>query len=344
MTHVNQSPPPKTAPAALDPAARPADGGIRWSTILTAPEVMTVVLLIVAVAAASFVPRFLDARYLFDRSSLYVETGIMAVAMTFVIIGGHIDLSCASILALVGALTTTLYAKAHVPFVPLLICAPLLGAVLGALNGVVVANLGLPSLIVTLATMAAYRGFAQVLIGDQSVAPPQWFTGIDEQVIAGTPIGMPLIIFVAIAIVGGLLLHRTVVGRWVYALGTSPRAALYAGVPTKKVTIGFFTLSGVLAAVAGMIMVSRLHYARWDMARGQGSELDVITAVVLGGTDIFGGRGTMFGTVVALALVAVVQTIMGLENVKPGTRTVANGALLIFALLATNAVARLRKK
>jgi rhamnose transport system permease protein len=217
-----------------------------------------------------------------------------------------------------------------------------LGAVLGAVNGMVVADLGLPSLIVTLATMAAYRGLAQVLIGDQSVAPPRWFTGIDEQVIAGTPIAMPLVIFFAIAIVGGLVLHRTIAGRWVYALGTSPRAALYSGVPVKKVTIGFFMLSGVLSAVAGMMMVSRLQYARWDNARGL--ELDVITAVVLGGTDIFGGRGTMFGTVVALALVAVVQTVMGLENVAPGTRTTANGALLVFALLATNAVARLRKK
>jgi rhamnose transport system permease protein len=319
----------------------------RWLGIATAPEAMTVALLLIAFIGASFVPKFLSAGYLLDRSSLYTETGVMAVAMTFVIIGGHIDLSCASIMALVGAFIATLNVKLHVPFLPLLLLAPVMGAVLGAVNGVVVANLGLPSLIVTLATMAAYRGLAQVLIGDHSLAAPAWFTGIDRLYIVlpgiqSFAIPVPLLIFLGFAVVLGLILHRTIAGRWLYALGTSPQAALYSGVPVKAVTIGIFVLSGVLSALAGMIMVSRLQYARWDA--GRGLELDVITAVVLGGTDIFGGRGTMFGTVVALALVAVVQTVMGLENVSPGTRTTANGALLIFALLATNAVARLRKR
>lgn len=327
---------------ATTPSNASKSGGAQWRSLFTAPEVMTVFLLIVAFAGASFVPRFMDSSYLLRRSSLYTETGIMAVAMTFVIVGGHIDLSCASILALVASVTTMLSAKMNVPFLPLLLLAPVLGAILGGINGVVVAQLGLPSLIVTLATMAVYRGLAQVLIGDQSVAPPKWFIGIDQMYIPGTQIAMPLVIFFSLVVVFGLVLHRTIAGRWIYAMGTSPDAALYSGVPVKRVTIGFFVLSGVLSAVAGMMMVSRLRYARWDNARGL--ELDVITAVVLGGTNIFGGRGTMFGTVVALALVAVLQTVMGLENVAPGTRTTANGALLIFALLATNAVARLRKR
>ncbi len=319
----------------------PAVRDRRWTSLLATPEIMALALLTVAFVIASLNPHFRDVNYLFDRSSLYMETGIMAVAMTFVIVGGHIDLSCASTLALTGALITTLSAKAHLPFIPLLICAPLLGALLGCINGVVVATLGLPSLVVTLATMAIYRGLAQVLIGDRSVSPPSWFIGIDRIYVGPTPIAMPLVIFLALAVILGLVLHCTVAGRWVYAMGTSPKAALYSGVPVPAVTIGFFVLSGMLSGVAGMLMVSRLGVARYD--NGQGLELDVITAVVLGGTNIFGGRGTMFGTLVALALIAVLQTGMGVANIPSQYQTTANGALLIFAVLASNGITYLRK-
>jgi rhamnose transport system permease protein len=339
MTQTDSSTLAATTPAApLHPTPTPR----RLTALLATPEVIAVALLLIAFAVcAGLLPRFRDANYLFDRSSLYMETGVMAIAMTFVIIGGHIDLSCASILALVGATTTYLFEKKGVSFGLMLAFAPLLGAILGAVNGVVVAWLGLPSLVVTLATMAVYRGLAQVLIGDHSVAPPDWFTGIDRIFVGPTPIAMPTVIFVSVAVVLGLVLHRTVVGRWVFAMGTSPQAALYSGVPVRLVTVAFFVLSGVLSSVAGLMMVSRLHYARYDNASGL--ELDAITAVVLGGTNIFGGRGTMFGTVVALLLIAVLQTGMGLGNIKTEYQTTANGALLIFAVLASNLIARLRK-
>ena len=138
-----------------------------------------------------------------------------------------------------------------------------------------------------------------------------------------------------------MVLHRTVAGRWVSSMGTSPGASLYSGVPVAGVTFGVFVLSGVLSAVAGMMMVSRLGVARYD--NGSGLELDVVTAVVLGGTNIFGGRGTMFGTVIALLLIAVLQTGMGVANIKSEYQTTANGALLIFAVLASNLLTRRRK-
>lgn len=311
-------------------------------SLAATPELMAFGLLAIAFGiAAALVPHFLDAQYLFDRTSLYMETGLMALAMTFVIVGGHIDLSCASMLALTGALITTLYARFHIPMLPLLLLVPILGALLGGFNGVVVAKLGLPSLVVTLATMAAYRGLAQVLIGDRSVAPPAWFVGIDRIYLGSSPIAMPLVIFLVLAVVLALVLHRTVYGRWVVALGTSPSAALYSGVPVVGATIGFFVLSGVLSAVAGMMMVSRLGVARYD--NGMGLELDVITAVVLGGTNIFGGRGTIFGTVVALLLIAVLQTGMGVANIPSQYQVTANGALLIFAVLASNLMAKLKR-
>jgi rhamnose transport system permease protein len=342
MTPTDQSTLAATTPSPAPPPVLVTERRGQLGALARTPEVMTVALLLIAFGVCyALLPRFRDANYLFDRSSLYMETGVMAVAMTFVIIGGHIDLSCASILALVGAVTTDVYAKYGVNFGVMLALAPLLGALLGAVNGCVVAWLGLPSLVVTLATMAIYRGLAQVLIGDHSVAPPDWFTGIDRIFVGPTPIAMPAVIFVSLAVALGLVLHRTIAGRWVFAMGTSPQAALYSGVPVRLVTVGFFVLSGVLSALAGLMSVSRLHYARYDAANGL--ELDVITAVVLGGTNIFGGRGTMFGTVVALLLIAVLQTGMGLGNIKTEYQTTANGALLIFAVLASNGIARLRK-
>jgi rhamnose transport system permease protein len=216
-----------------------------------------------------------------------------------------------------------------------------LGAILGAVNGITVAKLGLPSLVVTLATMATYRGLAQVLIGDSSVSPPEWFKGIDSLYLGPSPVPMPMVIWLSLALTFGLVLHRTVAGRWIFSMGISPGTSLYSGVPVSALTIGIFMLSGVLSAVAGLIMVSRLGVARYDS--GAGLELDVITAVVLGGANIFGGRGTMFGTVIALLLIAVLQTAMGVANIKAEYQATANGALLIFAVLASNLIAHFRK-
>lgn len=308
----------------------------RW-----APEIMAAALLTVAFAAcAAFVPRFLDAAYLFDRSSLYMETGLMALAMTLVIAGGHIDLSCTSILALVATITATLHVKFGVPLVPLLFLAPLLGAVLGGINGLIVARSGLPSLVVTLATMAIYRGGAQVLLGDHSLSLPSWFVGIDRVTVAGTLVPVPLVFTLGLAVVLGLVLHKTVFGTWVLAMGTNAAAARYAGVPVGRTTVGIFVLSGVLSAIAAMIYISRLGVARYDLAVG--AELDVITVVVLGGASIFGGRATMAGTVLAMFLIAVLQTGMGVANLKAEYQATASGALLIMAVLMSNALSKQR--
>lgn len=307
--------------------------------VLRAPEAMTAGLLVAAFAGcAMFVPRFLDAAYLFDRSSLYMEAGLMSLGMTFVIVAGQIDLSCASILALVGTVTATLHVKCGWPLVPLVALAPVVGAALGAVNGAVVAWLRLPSLVVTLATMALYRGFAQVLLGDHSLSLPAWFTGIERVTVAGTRAPVPLVFFLGMAVALGLVLHKTVFGRWVFAMGTNAEAARYSGVPVRGTTLVVFVLSGALAGVAAMIMISRLGVARYDHALGM--ELDVITAVVLGGASIFGGRGTMAGTVLALFLIAVMQTGLGVANVKAEYQATASGALLIVAVLLSNFLTR----
>jgi rhamnose transport system permease protein len=310
----------------------------RW---MTAPETYSAALLAAGFAVcAATVPRFLDSGYLFDRSSLYIETGLVALAMTFVIVGGHIDLSAGAMLALCGCVGAGLVGNG-VPAVPAAVLVLLLGCALGFVNGLLVARCRLPSLVVTLATMAVYRGAAQVLVGDHSLSVPEHLAGVDRCNVAGTPAPAPLVILIGTAVVLGLVLHRTVFGRRIVAMGTNADAARYAGVPVSRTTVAVFVMSGAIAAVGSMLMVSRVAVARYDHALGM--ELSAITAVVLGGASIFGGRGTVFGTVLAIALIACLQTGMGVANVKAEYQQTASGALLIVAVLLSNIAGRLRQ-
>ncbi|MBC7804533.1 MAG: ABC transporter permease [Akkermansiaceae bacterium] len=297
-----------------------------------APECVSVGLLVlVLVVTAVREPRFFDTAYLFDRSTLYMEAGLLTLAMTLVIVAGHIDLSVTSILALVGAIVATLHARLGIPLGVLIPLAPVLGAGFGWINGALVAKRKLPSLVVTLATMALYRGGAQILLGDQSVPMPRWFVGVEKVSVPGTYFHVPLILLLLATVAFGLLLHRSVLGRYITTVGVSSEAARYSGVPTEEVVTRVFVLSGATAGVAALLLLSRLGVARYDHARGL--ELDVITAVVLGGTSIFGGRGTVFGSIVALLLIATLQTGMGVSGVTTEIQVTAVGILLITALL-----------
>jgi len=304
------------------------------------PEVVTVILLFVSFfIGASLSPYFLDVPFLLDSTTLYIEAAIMALGMTFVIISGNIDLSVASTLALVATVMAVLHFELNVPMELAIPIALIFGTLLGALNGWLIARLRLPSLTVTLATLALYRGLAQILLGDHSLSQfPQWFVGIDRVTVPGTSIPIVLVIFFVFAVILGLILHKTVFGRWVFALGTSEDAARYSGIPVDRVKVAIFALNGLLAAIAGLIMVSRLAVARYDHARGL--ELDVITVVVLGGTNIYGGRGTIFGSAIAVFLVGFLRTGLGVANVKAESQLAVVGTLLIIAVIASNVIAR----
>jgi rhamnose transport system permease protein len=308
------------------------------------PEIVVTLLLLLAFVAGSLMsPFFLDAQFLFKQAILYIEIGILALGLTFVIISGNLDLSVASNLAMVASVTAYLHARLGVSFEWCLVFGLLLGALGGALNGYLIAWLRLPSLTVTLATLALYRGVAQILLGDHSIQDmPPWFFGVDRYIIAGTPIPASFIFFLLLAVIFGLVLHKTVLGRYIYAIGTNERAAFYAGVPVKRVKLLIFTLAGFLAGLAALMLNSRLMVARYDHARGW--ELDAITAVVLGGTSIAGGRGTMYGTVVALLLIGVLRTAMGVANVKVEAQLTVVGALLIIAVILTDLAGRRGRK
>jgi rhamnose transport system permease protein len=314
--------------------------GARLFEILRRPESVTVLLLIVAfIVGGRLSPHFLNARNLLDSTSDYMETGLMALAMTLVIISGNIDLSVAANLALTAVICAKLYAGLHWPMTTLIPMALVVGTALGLLNGLLITRLRLPSLTVTLGTLALYRGVAQVLLGDSSIGHfPEWFIGIQYRRIGGV-VPMPLILFLAAAVVFALVLHRTVFGRYVYAIGTNESAARFSGVRTDGVKLAVFAISGLMSGAAAIMMLSHLGTARYSLANGD--ELAVITAVVLGGTDIFGGRGTMLGTVLALLLLGVIRKAMGLRGSTQDVQLTVNGTLLIFAVLLSNFTARM---
>lgn len=337
--------------AATAEAAKAASRRTWLRNILVRPELVTVGLLILAfVFGAVLSPYFLDAPFLLDYTSLYIEVGIMALGLTFVIISGSIDLSVAGTLALVGCVAGVLFFDLGIPMGIVLVLSLGLGAGLGWFNGIFVTRIKLPALAVTLATMALFRGLANILVGDDSrpklawsrdIVFPDWFLNIHKVYIPGTHIPMPLVILLVLAVILGIVLHKTTFGRWVYAIGTNEQAARYSGVPVDRVKRIIFMLAGFLSGLAGLIMVSRLGVARYDHARGW--ELDAITAVVLGGTDINGGRGSIFGTVVAFLLLTFLRNGMGVADIKAESQLAVIGSLLVVAILISNLSARLRK-
>ncbi|MEZ0326976.1 MAG: ABC transporter permease [Fimbriimonas sp.] len=299
-------------------------------------------LVVVAFIVGSMQSRFfLDSRYLLDSSTLYAEAGLLALGMTLVIISGNIDLSVASTLALVAVVSANLLdAGWGLPAV--VVAALALGALLGCINGCLVAYAGIPSFMVTVGTLALYRGVAQAMLGAESVKMPSELIGIDMKYVPGTVVPVSLAGLIVIATVCGLVLNRSVLGHWVRAVGTNEKASFYSGVPTAGVKVAVFAIAGMLAGLAALHIDSRLGVARFDHARGL--EVDVITAVVLGGTSIFGGKGSVLGTMLALLLIALIRTGMGVANVKAEYQLAVIGSLLVITVVATNLGERLASR
>lgn len=303
-----------------------------WHQIIVRPETMTLVLLILGVVVASQIsPFFLDINYILRSFTLSAEFAIVALVLTMVIIAGEIDLSPAANMALSACLFA--WAQASGVPMPLAIGVGLLsGLVMGAINAFMVIRLQLPSIIVTIGTLTLYRGLAQVIAGDKSIRVPEWFIGIDRAMILGIPV--PVVIFAACALVLGLVLAGTIFGRQIYQIGTNEIAARHAGIRTRRIKLILFLLVGVVSAVAGMMTASRLGSVRYDL--GLGGELQMVLMAMLGGTYIFGGRGTILGTFLAAWLLVVVSTGMTVANWLPAIQLTVLGILLIIAIIATN--------
>ena len=320
---------PSTPPVHDAAPARP-----RWQTLLIRPETMTFLLLVVGVYAGSQLsPFFLDINYILRSFTLYSELAIVALVLTMVIIAGEIDLSPAANMALSACVFA--WAQASGVPVPLAIIIGLgAGLLMGLVNAVMVIRLQLPSIIVTIGTLTLYRGLAQVLAGDKSIRVPEWFIGVDKIMILGVP--LPVVLFIALAIALGIVLGGTIFGRNIYQVGTNEVAARHAGIRSARIKFGLFLLIGFVSAVAGIMTASRLGSVRYDLALG--GELQMVLMAMLGGTYIFGGRGTILGTFLAAWLLVIVSTGMIVANVLPAVQLVVLGSLLIVAIIATNLI------
>ncbi len=317
-------------PAAVTREAAPPRPA--WQVMLVRPETMTLALLVLAIVVASQLSEFfLDINYILRSFTLYAEISIVALVLTMIIIAGEIDLSAASNMALSACLFAWLQ-QAGIPVPAAVVMALAAGLVMGLINGVMVLALQLPSIIVTIGTLILYRGLAQVIAGDKSIRVPEWFTGINTVFVLGVPV--PVVIFVALSIVLALVLGTTVFGRQIYLVGTNEMAARYAGLRAKRIKMILFLAVGVVSAIAGLMTASRLGSVRYDLAAG--GELQMILMAMLGGTYIFGGRGTILGTFLAAWLLVIVTSGMIVANWLPAYQLCVLGILLIVSIIATN--------
>lgn len=315
-----------------------------WVTRLV-PYLPSVVILIAAMVYGTVSsPYFLNFTALVVNTGRYVEIGLLALALTVVIINGDIDLSVASNLA-VSAATMGLMVEGGVAIEIAALAALAVGVGLGAINAVFIVGLGLPSLVVTLATLALYRGLAQIMLGDNAVtAYPDGFIGADQTSVLGDAfrLPMPLVMFLGFAILFSFLLTRTNFGLSCYLTGSNQRAARFSGIKTDRTRATAFLLAGLMAGAAAVMLTSRLGSTLSNV--GLGLELLAITVVVLGGTDIFGGRGTILGTVIALFAVMAVRESLVISNVNGQVQDAVVGVILIVAIVVPLAVARFRAR
>jgi rhamnose transport system permease protein len=276
-------------------------------------------------------PVFLNARNLSRTSSDFMEIGLMMLPMVFIIITGNIDLSVASNMGMSASFMGLLHNLGVNIWIAAL-AGLLLGTLGGTLNGYLIARVKLPALVVTLGTYAFYRGIAYGFLGDQAARGyPKVFTYFGQGKVFDTLIPFSVVLFLVLAVLFGLILHRTTFGRYLYAIGNNEDATLYSGVPVAKIKFILFTLSGFMAALAGLILAARFGSTRPD--NGTGLELAVITAVVLGGVDINGGKGTLLGAVLSLFLIGLMRFGMGLLNIQGQVQGVVIGLLLILSIL-----------
>jgi len=332
----------ETSLPAPKPAAAPGRPG--WLSALASWDTVVIVALVLfAIVGTAFIdgvgtPTF----YRFVVLEM-IPVALIALPLTLIVITGEIDLSVASTVGLTCAVIGWLW-QAGVTSLPLLIALSLLlGAGLGAVNGVFITVFGLPSLAVTIGTLALYRGLAYVVLGSRAVAdyPPGWTSGAISP-IPGTTIPWFILVVLGLAVVFGVLLYATPVGRALYAMGNNAEAAAYSGISVLRTKFWLFVATGTVSALAGVFWTFRFASARADNATGL--ELSVVAAVLLGGVSIFGGRGGLVGVLAAVALLGTLRNALQLADVPANALTIVTGSLLILSVVGPNVVRLVRER
>lgn len=333
--------PASGGPAAQISADGPAGGGIA-ATVLRALRARggTIALIVVLLVVTGLIaPQFFEGQNLLNVARNTAVTGVVAIGMTFVILTGGIDLSVGAILALVNVLFAMLLAS-NVP-VPLAILAALLiGLALGAINGIGATVLRIQPFIMTLATLAILAGVALVVTqgAEQSFSTNSSIIDFFGNGSIGQIPG-PFIVFLVTAAIAWVVLRYLPFGRFVYAVGGSAEAARLSGVRVSRVVLSVYAISGVCAALAAVITAARLSTG--EPTAGAQTNLDAIAAVVIGGTSLMGGSGSIVGTIAGSFLLAMVANILDLVGVSPYNQQIAKGLIIIVAVLATQPELRL---
>ncbi|MGA0614955.1 ABC transporter permease [Paracoccus sp. KR1-242] len=272
--------------------------------------------------------RFMTVANLTNILQQVAVVAIAAFGMTWVILLGEIDLSIGSIIAVAGMAGAQALGFGW-GFAPALAFTLLAGAVMGLINGVLTAKLMLPSFIVTVATMGIYRGFVSLPTNGAPamIMDPAWIA-----IGANSWLGLPIIIWIVVALFlfNHILLSRTTFGRRTYLTGGNREAALYSGIKVDRLKIAIFTLSGVMAAVSGVLLSSRLYSAQTNA--GMSYELDAIAAAVLGGTSLAGGVGTMVGTLIGALIIGVMNNGMNMLSVPYFYQLIVKGLVILIAV------------
>ena len=311
---------------------------MRWETLL--------ILMFIAVNIMNICisPNYLKADTLFTAISNFLVKGFIAFPMAYILVIGEIDLSVGAVVALSATLLGVSY-NAGVPMGISVLIALVCGLCCGLLNGIIMITFPeLAPMIVTLGTQTLYRGITQIILGSESTGNlhnVQWFYNLYYSKIGVVP--TIVIVFFALAIVFGYVLHKTVFGRYLYAIGSNRVAAEYACVPVKKVRLICYVLTGLISALAAVYYASWTGSIRSDI--GAGYELEAISMVVLGGISTAGGKGNFPGTVISIFTIGLLRYGLGLINMNSQTILMIIGAILIIVVMLPNiAAARNAKK
>jgi len=310
--------------------------GAQLRTLLARWEVFLLFVLI-----ATFVWGTHVSRYFLAPSNLSIAlagmtpVAIIALPMTLIIVTGEIDISVGSMVGLCASLMAVCL-EHGIPIEVAMFLGVLVGTLAGLINGLIVVCGGLPSLVVTIGTLALYRGVAQIILNERGVSGfPDWYQNIGFGTVDGTLIPWSSVIFVIFFVGFSIFLHATHWGRALYAIGNNREATRFSGISVHRAILGVFIASGVMSALAAIILTAYLASARSDTATGL--ELPVITAVVLGGVNIFGGSGTMAGVLIGLLVLTFVQNALGLAGVTPEEQQIVTGAVLVLTLIVFGA-------
>ncbi|MFD5029139.1 ABC transporter permease [Streptomyces sp. NPDC058405] len=338
---MGMAPDTQTAPGppAKAPAPRAATAGelvravgLRWDTAVGA------LLVAVFVVGLGSTDGFASGENLAFAFNDIAEVALIALPMTLLVVAGQVDLSVASMLGLGSALTGALWEAgwAFEMIVPVVLLAGVAG---GLLNGWLVTRVGLPSLAVTIGTLALYRGLASVALGSDAVTDfPQTYAdwAVDTTTIPGTFVTYPIALFLVLAVATAVLLHSTAFGRSLFAIGAQEEAAYFAGIRVKRFKLILFVVTGLFSAFAGIVFTLRYGSARAD--NGLGFEMLVIASVLLGGVDFDGGKGTLFGAVAGVLLIGVLKNLLTLNDVPNEVQVIVTGLLLVASVLTPRVI------